>query len=77
MGHLQHRRFPHLQPGDTATLDALEAECGREAARDFERLLERQHHSDERHAERHVLVEDVGDVVAAATAAAAGPRRPS
>jgi len=41
--HGRHRSYPHLRGGDAAVLDVLAAACGREAARDFERLLEAQH----------------------------------
>lgn len=57
MGH--HRRYPHLTRADVETLDALRAEKGAEAARDYERLLEAQHRDAVRHDQRHVLFEHV------------------
>ncbi len=56
-----HRNFAHLGPGDVALLDALAAARGRDAARDFERLLEAQHRDATRFRARQVLADaDLG-----------------
>jgi hypothetical protein len=43
-----HRRYPHLTPEDVVALNAITVELGRDAARAYERELQKQWRDDKR-----------------------------
>lgn len=55
----RHRTYAHMAAGEAELLDVLQAERGPKAAREFERLLQSQHRSNERFARHHVVFDDV------------------